>query len=64
MSKTNKKQRNYDSALRISLDRFPSRTLDISKHASLDGRGVRGRMDTCIRMAEFLAVHLKLPQYF
>ena len=26
-------------------------------------REVWGRMDTCIYMAESLAVHLKLPQY-
>ena len=31
---------------------------------SLAGRGVWGRMDTCICTAESLAVHLKLSQHY
>ena len=30
---------------------------------SLDGRGVWGRMDTCVCMAGFLSVHLELSQH-
>ena len=30
---------------------------------SLDGRGVWGRMDTCLCMAGCSAVHLKLPKH-
>ena len=30
---------------------------------SLDGKGVWGRMDTCVCMAGSFAIHLKLSQY-
>ena len=31
--------------------------------SSLDGRGVWGRIDTCVCMSESLSVHLKLSQH-
>ena len=32
-------------------------------HGSLDGRGVWGRIDMCICVAETLSIHLKLSQH-
>ena len=40
-----------------------SRELCSELHGSLDGRGVWGKMDTCVCMAEPFAVPLKLSQY-
>ena len=52
------------------MDNQPTRTYCITQElcsilcGSLDGRGVWGRMDTCICTAEFLLDHLKLSQHW